>query len=425
MREFSSLREYIENVKTQFLNQCSMCGQCIENCPVIPYTSFKNKPVEVIEKYIEFISNGKYAEDIFQFVSVCMRCGICKISCPINLDFFQLTDFTREDLRLSGFSHENYVQLYLPEYKYSWQRVMSGIQTRASNKRWMVEIRRDPDQVDVVFFPSCSIMGFADKMHTVIDLLKKMEINFITLGPFENGLCCGTPHLVMGFIDKAENKAKDLIHKVSLFRPQTLIVGCPWDLRMFKDYLPHFYDYFFEIKHYSQFIAENLNRLEFKRELRKTATIHDSCLFSRVCKDHDTHRKILKSIPGLTIVEMENHGENAFCCGENLFGEVARNYRKKTLDQAKTLEIELLTTNCAGCSYNFEQDEDQYPTFKIIDLITLIGEMQGIKHEDKLRKYITYHDVGRVLEEAKDCIEENGLELSQLQKLLPKYLYKT
>jgi len=93
-----------------------------------------------------------------------------------------------------------------------------------------------------------------------------------------------------------------------------IITLSPHSYNAFKNYYPGT----FEVSHYTQ-ILRNLIRegqLHFsKGRLTAKVTYHDPCFLGRHNSEYESPREILRSIPGIELLEMERNRGNAFCCG--------------------------------------------------------------------------------------------------------------
>ena len=57
--KYHSLEEYCTDIARQAVEECTLCGECVRNCPVVPLTPIRDKiPEEIYEKiaqrYIHF-----------------------------------------------------------------------------------------------------------------------------------------------------------------------------------------------------------------------------------------------------------------------------------------------------------------------------------------------------------------------------------
>ena len=53
------LAQYFEEERNRVIEECSLCGQCIRECPIIEHTDLKDhSPMEVQRKVIDFLTNG-------------------------------------------------------------------------------------------------------------------------------------------------------------------------------------------------------------------------------------------------------------------------------------------------------------------------------------------------------------------------------
>jgi Fe-S oxidoreductase len=72
-----------------------------------------------------------------------------------------------------------------------------------------------------------------------------------------------------------------------------------------------------EVYHHTELLAKLIKegRLSPKNHVDETITYHDSCYLGRYNNVYDAPRDILKSIPGVKVVEPERKRETAMCCG--------------------------------------------------------------------------------------------------------------
>ncbi|QKS72798.1 (Fe-S)-binding protein [Paenalkalicoccus suaedae] len=72
-----------------------------------------------------------------------------------------------------------------------------------------------------------------------------------------------------------------------------------------------------EVYHHTELIYEWIQegRIKPTNEVNETIVYHDSCYLGRYNDVYDPPREILKSVPGVTLVEMERNRENGMCCG--------------------------------------------------------------------------------------------------------------
>lgn len=73
----------------------------------------------------------------------------------------------------------------------------------------------------------------------------------------------------------------------------------------------------FKVRHITQFLVEQLEKgkLVYKNKLNMKVTYHDPSHLGRHVGIFSEPRKILESIPGVKLVEMERTKEYARCCG--------------------------------------------------------------------------------------------------------------
>jgi len=135
--------------------------------------------------------------------------------------------------------------------------------------------------------------------------------------------------------------------------------------------------------HYSQVLLPLIQSHALPlREYRARVTYHDPCYLGRHNGEYEAPRKILHAVPGLEFVEMDQHGENAFCCGGgggNFFtdilggGDDAPN--RIRIRQAHETGASVVAVACPQCAKMLEDGlkaEELEQSLEVLDLAEII-----------------------------------------------------
>jgi Fe-S oxidoreductase len=148
---------------------------------------------------------------------------------------------------------------------------------------------------------------------TVGSLLVKAGVSMGILG--EKETCDGNEVRALGEAGLFQFLAEQNIESFKQVGVKKIITLDPHAFNAFKNDYPGFGGEF-EVYHYTQVLAQLLRSGKIAlKEYNAKVTYHDPCYLGRHNGEYKAPREILKSIPGLELIEMERNGENAFCCG--------------------------------------------------------------------------------------------------------------
>ncbi len=104
-------------------------------------------------------------------------------------------------------------------------------------------------------------------------------------------------------------------------------------------------------------------------------TYHDPCHLGRGCSVYEAPRNILRSIPGVELVEMPRNRRWAWCCGggggaPEAFPEMSRWNAEDRLREAQESGGEILVTTSSLCLRSFASCQQEQP--KVQDLFEFI-----------------------------------------------------
>ena len=231
----------------------------------------------------------------------------------------------------------------------------------------------------------------AEKMsQDAVTALIKAGVDVGVLGERER--CCGNPSLRMGDVDQFIAFAKENIKMFNDMGIDKLITLCPFCYSTFKRDYPEVGDKMnFEVVHILDMVDQLLQegKLKLTKPINLTVTYHDPCHLGRLSGagisgtddfmgKYQEPRRIIKSIPGLKLVEMYRNKDDSWCCGaggwlRNGYIDMARWTADNRIEEAETTGAEALVTYCPHCEENLgEAIQRRGNNMKIYDLLDLV-----------------------------------------------------
>ncbi|WP_404455937.1 (Fe-S)-binding protein [Virgibacillus necropolis] len=165
----------------------------------------------------------------------------------------------------------------------------------------------------------------------------------------------------------------------------------PHAYNIFKNEYPDF-GYEAEVHHHTQMLYDLVmnGKLSPQGEINERLTYHDSCYLGRYNGVYDPPREILKSIPGLELVEMDRNRENGMCCGAGgglMWSEETTGNRINVsrTEQAMKVEPTMISSACPYCltmlsdgtkAKEVEEDISTMDVAEILALSVLVEEQE-------------------------------------------------
>ncbi|MDR3585006.1 MAG: (Fe-S)-binding protein [Desulfosporosinus sp.] len=401
----NSLSQYFEEERNRVIEECSLCGQCIRECPIIEHTDLKDhSPMEVQRKVIDFLTNGEKNDDVYIKAFACMECYKCvKKHCPKGLNPLLINEIIKWQYKLKGHAPIPYTD---PKDQYAKQRVLASIQVSAEDYK-RIFMPTNKKSARYVFFPGCNVYLQPEKVLEALDIMDIIGEDYA----FVPGLdfCCGNVYLEAGVVEKGYNASQELIAKLSSYNPETVIFWCPTCQCRFDMTVSKVSEMPFNIISYPQFLTANVDKLPFNKNIDKTVTLHEACKIAYMGLDITSVREVLHKIPGVDLIEMSRHGENTACCGSSamdFFENSMAVIRDERLQEAEETGADILVDICQTCHNIFAKEELKH-TFEITNYVSLIAEALGIEREDKYKKYKQWGSLKRILEDAQEYIAQS------------------
>jgi Fe-S oxidoreductase len=161
-----------------------------------------------------------------------------------------------------------------------------------------------------------------------------------------------------------------------------IITADPHAYNTFKNEYPDFGLEGVEVYHHTELLDQWIKEGKIKPTypVNERVTYHDSCYLGRYNEVYDPPREILKSLPGVELVEMERNRESAMCCGAGggmmwMEENAGSRVNVARTEQAIRVNPTVISSACPYCltmmsdGTKAKEVEDQISTFDIVELV--------------------------------------------------------
>ncbi|KLU59506.1 lactate utilization protein A [Peptococcaceae bacterium CEB3] len=377
----------------EMLNTCNKCGFCLTACKT--YKTDLREPmsprgrIQLIKKLVDGVIEPD--RDYEDAINSCLLCGECAVACPSGVKGNELVLAARRDLKLrhgikpfaKSFALKTLASPSRLEHGFNFFKgVGKGILKKVDGLDYFrgVDIRNMPvaekpfleqvpeqitvsnPQKKVAFFVGCFLNHSLDgTAHSVVKVLTKNNCDVILP---KDQVCCGLPQYAYGDFERAKANARKTIESFLDCKPDAVLTACASCgsmlrdeyLKLFADepgYLPRVKEFCAKVFEFSEFVEDQikLDESKLKAHTSVKVTYHDPCHMARHLKITSQPRKVLRSIPRLQFVEMNEANR---CCGAS--GLVQAFYHELSTDitRQKTQNIvdsgaEVVATSCPAC----------------------------------------------------------------------------
>jgi glycolate oxidase iron-sulfur subunit len=400
--------------------RCNKCGLCISTCPVyqqiLMEAASPRGKVQVIKNYLE--GNLELSKRFKEIILTCLLCENCVVNCPSGVRHDHVfTDLRSELVRKYGLDWKKrliYKLLTNEKFLHS-----SSIFAKLG-RNWLLEtfakgmrignipVERLPkvnakpfrDQFNgvippdgeakgrVFYFTGCFTNYFAgDVGQAVVNVLKKLQLE-IEIPSRQD--CCGLAVILSGEEDLPIKNVEKNISMLTRKEIDAVLVDCATCGAAFKkEYIALLKRKGMDTKEAEilkgktydilEYVAERINLLPLKDGTGKKirVTYHDPCHLVRGQGIGEAPRKILKALPQVEFVEMEDAN---MCCGgggafQFDFPEVSKGITENKIKNILETGASVVVTGCPGCRVTISgnmDDNDQISVLHPIQLVDMV-----------------------------------------------------
>lgn len=396
------------------VRQCARCSICkyidswevkeprfSKSCPTNAYNVFDAFSSQGRNDIIYAVLQGRLEYDdspnFLDYIFMCDTCGACDASCKRvqQMEVLRAHMDFRARLVEEGYT----LPQHMPVLESLHENDNTVFKEKASRGKWAegLDVRRLAESAaEVVFHAGCQL-SFDEELWSIprnaVDILKRAGMD-VGIGGSEE-LCCGARVYDMGYRGEFTKYAESNIEEWKRVGAKTVITACSDGYYALKRHYPDLGGKF-EVLH----IVEILHRLiksglvKFSKQIPLDVTYHDPCHLGRRLAQapgyyipgtavdglYDEPREIIKSIPGIKLIEMYRIKEYAWCCGagggaREAYPEFSSWTAEERIAEARAVGAEAIVTACPWCERNFKDAiERSGVKMKVYDMVDLVHE---------------------------------------------------
>ena len=353
---------------------CYQCGTCTAICPM-------NVPVRSILRGAQVgIKELAVTDGLWQ----CATCKQCEVACPRGVDITGVIHSLREI---------SYGERKVPAKLESalWRVYEDGTAwegKKSDRARWAdgLDVKIGKPAKHLLYLDDAA--SFDPRLQRIAQSLVRIfnatGVDFAILGDKEKS--SGDEVYQIGEEGFLEELATSNIESFKSTGAEDIITVSPHSNGVFRDVYPK-YGSLPPVFHYTEFLAGMLDHDKLKLKEASavdglTVTYHDPCYLGRYGGVYEEPRKLIESIPGVKLSEMDDNRSNALCCGGGGGGmyvesEGARPSHRR-VSQADESGATVMATACPFCVLNFEDGVKTVGSnIKIRDVAEIIAGRVG------------------------------------------------
>jgi Fe-S oxidoreductase len=410
------------------MDRCSQCSYCkwipfdhvkswrfAKNCPSISYHNFNSYSARGRYAVARSLLQGdsSCSEAVKKIVFTCLTCGACDVSCKICRYNLEPLEMVRE-LKFSLVERGHELEA-LQAIRESFTLEQNTQQQPGSRRGdWASDldvprIREQPTQV--LFHAGCRLSydeELQENARAAVKILQGAGLEIGIMGDQE--ICCGGRLYAMGYREEFKRNAEANMAIWAEAGVKTVVTSCADGYHAFKRLYPRLGSQI-EVLHTVELLDRLIKegKITFRSEVPLTLTYHDPCHLGRQGEPYipwdgvekkikgqivvyepkkpryngalgvyDAPRDVLRSIPGLKLVEMERIREYSWCCGagggvREAYPEFSEWTASERISEAKASGAQAMVSACPWCERNFkdaiEKQGDCMEVYDIVDLV--------------------------------------------------------
>jgi len=367
-------------------------------CPSIAYYYFDAYSLQGRMNVTLGLMEGRVtpenSPDLLDVMYACLLCGGCDAQCKNwsnEMEGLRVMEDTRANLVGDG----QLLPGHMPIIDSLKKEDNMMLRPKAERGNWAEGLavkNLAEEQAEVCFHTGCLFSYETERWPAVrgaVSLLLEAGVDVGIMGKDES--CCGGRAYELGYRGEYTKFGESNLEAWARAGVKTVVTSCSDCYCTFKRRYPELGSGI-EVLHMVEYIDRLIKegKLKFSKTVPLKVTYHDPCHLGRrsdvyvpgkpIEGVYDVPRDVIRSIPGVELVEMERIREYAWCCGAG--GQVKETYPEfsawtaaERIAEAEASGAEALVTACGWCERNFTDSvTEENAKIKVLDIVELVRQ---------------------------------------------------
>lgn len=416
---------------------CVQCGYCLPACPTYLTMGKETHSPRGRINLVKMAAEGHISySELEGPINLCLGCRACEVVCPTNVQYGKILESAKEVIRenkretktitkraklfqefvfdkampnkkilstagtglalyqksgLQKVARKTKAVNILPENLRTFEKILPTVEGPTQRKKraehYPAELK---PAFRIGFFTGCIMDTMFSSINTQsIKLLQRAGCEVTVI---KEQTCCGAMQNHSGETEITKKLAKENIAAFEKYEFDYIvnsIGGCGAQLVEYDHLLEHDPEWVDRAK---QFAQRNVDisvilgqlRLPFEKKMNKVVTYQPSCHMSNVQKRVNEPLELLKSVPGITYLELPNKN---MCCGSaGIYNIVNYEESMDVLDEkmkhVEKVSPEVVVTTNPGCHLQMKvgvEREGLSERIEVVHIVELLAEACGVE----------------------------------------------
>jgi glycolate oxidase len=367
---------------------CIQCGFCRLGCPIFAETGLESRNARghVILAHNLMTGAIKPSAELAASFYQCTTCLNCKATCPAGVVVSDIVGGARRRLVKEGYLPHVFAPLL--------ESLGANGNPFGEPPTGRTEVYPDgfeekivsPEKADVLLYLGC-VSSYQD-LYIVPSMMKLMDragVSYAILG--EREACCGYVAYLIGSEDGFAECMESNEAVFSEMGVKQIVTTCAGCYRAFADLYPKHSSFDVPVLHAVQFVEQLISdgKVQFTGKFPKKVIYHDPCDIGRHLGIYEPPRNVLKSIPGLELVEFKLNRALAKCCGggggmKAYDNDLSAKLALHRVAEAMDLGAEVIVSACPSCKSSLKLagarlGRERRQRIQVMDITEVLAEV--------------------------------------------------